>query len=138
MEIFSIIGFIIFSFLIAEFLGKKRQISFGWSFFFCLFLSPLIGFFITIGSNHINKTRPKPSQTQRIAGILILLVSLFGGATQLSSIFNEDNGGENIRYFLFSIGFSGLGYYLYELGKGKTFNDKAKKKPELSNEIKNE
>lgn len=27
--------------------GKKRKIGFGWSFFFCLFLSPIIGGIIT-------------------------------------------------------------------------------------------
>ncbi|MGL4363651.1 MAG: hypothetical protein ACRCSB_00410 [Bacteroidales bacterium] len=34
-------------FLIAN-AGKKRKIGFGWSFFFCLFLSPIIGGIITM------------------------------------------------------------------------------------------
>jgi len=34
-------------FLIAK-AGKKRKIGFGWSFFFCLFLSPIIGGIITM------------------------------------------------------------------------------------------
>ena len=39
---------IFISFLIAEYIGTKRNIGFGWSLFFCLFLSPLIGLLITL------------------------------------------------------------------------------------------
>jgi predicted phage tail protein len=34
-------------FLIAK-AGEKRKIGFGWSFFFCLFLSPIVGGIITM------------------------------------------------------------------------------------------
>ena len=36
------------SILIARYLGAKRNIGFGWSLFFCLLLSPVLGFIITI------------------------------------------------------------------------------------------
>lgn len=35
-------------FLIAQYAGSKRKIGFGWSLFFCIFLSPLIGGIITM------------------------------------------------------------------------------------------
>ena len=41
--------YLVIAALIAQ-LGKKRKIGFGWSFFFCLFLSPIIGLFITLAS----------------------------------------------------------------------------------------
>jgi len=34
-------------FLIAK-AGEKRKIGFGWSFFFCFFLSPIVGGIITM------------------------------------------------------------------------------------------
>ena len=49
--IFLAINFFI-SFLIAK-AGEKRKIGFGWSFFFCLFLSPIIGGIITMLSPKI-------------------------------------------------------------------------------------
>jgi predicted phage tail protein len=33
--------------------GEKRKIGFGWSFFFCLFFSPIIGGIITMLSPKI-------------------------------------------------------------------------------------
>lgn len=39
-------------FLIAK-AGEKRKIGFGWSFFFCLTLSPIIGGIITMLSSKI-------------------------------------------------------------------------------------
>ncbi len=44
-----IISFFVWYFLalgISETLGKKRKIGEEWSFFWCLVLSPVIGFFI--------------------------------------------------------------------------------------------
>jgi hypothetical protein len=48
---FYVVGLIVnvfLSFLIAEYLGSKRNIGFGWSLFFCLFFSPLLGLIITL------------------------------------------------------------------------------------------
>lgn len=42
------------AFLIAK-AGEKRKIGFGWSFFFCLFLSPIIGGIITMLSPKVFK-----------------------------------------------------------------------------------
>jgi len=42
---------LLIAFTIAHFLGSKRKIGFGWSFFFCIFLSPIIGLLITMLSS---------------------------------------------------------------------------------------
>lgn len=52
-------GFIVFAFLVnlllsllvAKLVGEKRNIGFGWTLFFCLFLSPLLGLLIALLSN---------------------------------------------------------------------------------------
>lgn len=49
MELVSLIMLIIISALVAL-LGKNRKIGYGWSLFFCLFLSPLIGLIIILCS----------------------------------------------------------------------------------------
>ncbi|MGF1532109.1 MAG: hypothetical protein ACFCUI_00270 [Bernardetiaceae bacterium] len=46
-ELFIVLLNICICFLIAK-VGEKRKIGFGWSFFFCLFLSPIIGGIITM------------------------------------------------------------------------------------------
>lgn len=45
---------ILISFLIAYFLGSRRKIGFGWSFFFSIFPHPIIGLIITLLSQKIN------------------------------------------------------------------------------------
>ena len=53
MEILIFLAINVFiSFLIAK-AGEKRKIGFGWSFFFFLFLSPIIGGIITMLSPKI-------------------------------------------------------------------------------------
>jgi hypothetical protein len=41
------------AFLIAHFLGSKRKIGFGWSFFFSVFPNPIVGLIITMLSRKI-------------------------------------------------------------------------------------
>lgn len=42
--------YIVPSALIAGFLGRNRKIGLGWSLFFCLFLSPIVGLIIVLFS----------------------------------------------------------------------------------------
>lgn len=53
VTLFLIINLVV-SLLIARYLGSRRNIGFGWSLFFCLFLSPFLGFIITILSGKKN------------------------------------------------------------------------------------
>lgn len=121
---------LLFAFLIAHFLGRKRQIGFGWSFFFCIFLSPIIGFIVTMLSRKYYEDDPTPSQGKKVAGwILIVLFSLsgIGGLIGAASGQASDSA---INAFFMAIGFIGLGFYLIELGKGKNFNTEALTKVE--------
>jgi hypothetical protein len=115
------------AFAIANFLGKKRQIGFGWSFFFCLFLSPLGGFITTMLSRKYYDANPQPSQTKKVIGwILIFLfgLSLLGNFIALGNVAPERMAIQLNALFV-AVGFIGLGIYLIELGKGKNFNTEA-------------
>lgn len=46
--LFILLIYLGLAFLIAHFLGSKRKIGFGWSFFFCVFPNPIIGLIITM------------------------------------------------------------------------------------------
>ncbi len=118
-------AFIGIAYFIANFLGRRRQIGFGWSFFFSLFLSPLLGFIITILSRKCYEQNPRPSKLKNVIGwILIILNSI--GAIGLSSR-REDGSfdGNAINTAFLIIGFVGFGYYLIEISKGKNFNDRS-------------
>lgn len=62
MNVIYFIGTLIVSALVAL-LGRNRKIGYGWSFFFCFFLSPLIGLIIILCSKRkktefINENQP--------------------------------------------------------------------------------
>lgn len=54
MEVFVLFFQVILSALIAL-LGSNRKIGYGWSFFFCLFLSPITGLIIILLSKKVDK-----------------------------------------------------------------------------------
>lgn len=122
-----ILIFGVIAFAIANYLGKKRQIGFGWSFFFCLFLSPFLGFIITMLSRKYYDENPTPSQGKTIIGwILIVLfsISLVGNLILLGKV-PPERMANILNVFFIAIGMIGLGFYLTELGKGKNFNTDA-------------
>lgn len=119
------IVFIAIAFAIAHYLGSKRQIGFGWSLFFCFFLSPIGGFITTMLSPKYYDQNPAPSQTKKVIGwILIVLFSLsaVGSFIRLSKLGND---GGILNALFMAIGFIGLGVYLIELSKGRNFNIEA-------------
>lgn len=113
-----LLGFLLFALGIAFGLGRKRQIGAGWAFFFCLTLSPLVGFLIVMLSPKYYEANPQPSKAKAYWGWGLMgffALGLIGNLMQLGS--NPDAGtGLSI-----SIGFIGLGYYLLERSKGKSF-----------------
>jgi hypothetical protein len=113
------------AFAIAHFLGRKRQIGFGWSFFFCLFLSPIGGFITTMLSRKYYESNPEPSSSKKIWGwvlIVLFALSTIGQLVRLGSGHGDSN---SINALFMAIGFVGLGFYLIELSKGKNFNSDA-------------
>jgi len=125
----AILLLLIFSFLLAYFFGKKRQIGLGWSLFFCFFLNPIIGFIIILLSRKYADPNPEPSKPKTIAGwalIAIASIVVLGGVNGLIVGFPENNNipvSMWIGWMFFYIGLIGLGYYMVQLGKGKNFND---------------
>jgi len=135
--VFMSIIMLIIAFAIAYFLGRKRQIGFGWSLFFCFFLSPLIGFIITMLSRKYYKENPEPSKLKRVIGWILIIFFSFGllgtydnythNQNNDNYIYNQNrynHKGISINDISFSIGFIGLGFYLIGLGKGRSFNSK--------------
>ena len=127
MFIIIIIIMLIIDFAIAYFLGRKRQIGFGWSLFFCFFLGPLIGFIITMLSRKYYKENPEPSKLKKIIGWILIIFFSFGLLGQLIPDNNytyNQNSYDHMNIISFSIGFIGLGFYLIGLGNGRSFNSK--------------
>src|SRR5690554_4151944 len=65
-------------FAVAYFLGRKRQIGFGWSLFFCIFLSPITGFIVTMLSPKYYDDNPAPSTGKKVAGWIMIVVFSLG------------------------------------------------------------
>lgn len=106
---------------IAYFFGKKRQIGFAWSFFFCLFLSPIGGFIITMLSRKYYDDAPQPSRAKKVIGWIIIVLfslSIIGNFITPGDIPPERVPGQ-LGAIFFAIGFIGLGCYLIDRGKGK-------------------
>lgn len=108
------------SFIIAKYLGEKRQIGLQWSFFFCVSLTPIIGFIITMASRKYYSDNPSPSLIKKIFGwffVVLGVLTLLGAAME-----DSYNYSPTILRILPQLGIIGLGYYLIEIGKGKRFD----------------
>lgn len=107
---------LIASFFIAARFGERKTIGFGWSLFFCIFFSPLIGALI------ISLSKPKDSPSFMLTrksliyyysmSIIYLIMSIlsFFYVIELSTeAFLND-----VLFFIFlSIGFSGAAIYMF-------------------------
>ncbi len=122
--------FIGIAFAIAYFLGMKRQIGFGWSFFFCLFLSPIGGLIITMLSRKYYAPNPEPSFSKKVWGWILIVLFSLSGFGQLMNLGSEYGGASSINALFIAIGLIGLGFYLLELGKGRNFNSEELTKSE--------
>lgn len=124
MEFFIvlIIFYLIIAFTIAHFFGRKRQIGFGFSLFFCICLNPIIGLIIVMLSRKYYDENPKPSTGKKVWGWILIIFSTLSVLRILIMRSIERNPGDNINQLVMSIGLFGLGYYLIKLGNGKTFN----------------
>ena len=52
--ILIVIGYFLFSHLIAQYIGAKREIGYGKSVFFSVLFSPLLGLLITLSSKKLS------------------------------------------------------------------------------------
>jgi len=111
--------------VVAHFLGRKRQIGFGLSFFFCLFLHPIGGLITTLLSRKYHAPNPERSNLKKVLGCILIVLSLIGFHIHLMRGLGDAS---TFKAFATAIGFVGLGFYLIALGKGKTFNVKSSTK----------
>lgn len=115
-DIYSFLIFIliypIFSFAIAYFLGKQRQIGFKWSMFFCLTLFPITGLIITMLSRKYSYKSKTKGTTKRILGQLIVF---FGIIFLLWFDIKFGNHNLKIGTLLPLSGLIGLGLYLIDI-----------------------
>ncbi|REL24823.1 hypothetical protein DYD21_16825 [Rhodohalobacter sp. SW132] len=121
--ILAVIGLII-----ADYLGRKRQIGFHRSLFFSITLTPIFGLLITLFTKQSAKPTPNPSILKKIIGWSVII---FG----ISSITNivppyvlaynlsiSDHLGVILIRFLLSVGSIGYGTFLVARSNGKRYD----------------
>ncbi len=111
--------------IISFFIGRKRQIGFLWSLFFCCTLTPVLGFLVTIFSIKYDKPNPNYSRSNLQWGYALIVIFAGGMLSQLLKKINDPQ----LFYLpldtiVFQIGMLGLGIYLTQIGYGKSFNKK--------------
>ena len=109
-----------FAYLIAQYLGRNRQIGFGWALFFSFFLSPIGGIIITILSPKNFENNQEPSSTKNIIGWILIVFFSFNVLMKIFTLENVPTEHLSMQINSISIGFGfiGLGYYLILLSKG--------------------
>lgn len=116
------------SYVVANYLGSKRQIGFGWSLFFCLTLTIVGGLIVTLLSRKYNSDNATPPSRAKIVIGWILIIffslSILGNCIGLSSA-SPERIEIIVKMLSLAVGFVGLGIYLIKLGKNNDFNTKA-------------
>lgn len=120
--IFYTIIFLVIALAVAYFLGSKRQIGFGWSFFFSFFLSPLGGFIATMLSPKYYNPNPEPSTTKKVIGWILVAYSVLTGILMLKKVGSGHYSVMDLNSLFMDIGFTGLGIYLIMRADGTSFN----------------
>jgi MFS family permease len=112
-------------FAIAYFLGRKRQIGLGWSLFFSLFFSPIIGFLATMLSPKYYDPDPEPSGVKRVIGWII--AGFFGVGVIVAPVSAGMINGPAaaLQQLFLAIGMVGVGAYLIGRGKGNSYSSTA-------------
>lgn len=127
MILIAFILYFLISAIIADKLGRNRQIGLNWSLFFCLLATPIVGVIIIYLSKKLTDPPPIRSILKIVIGIFLLI--LFG---MLLMKFLENPHWDfilNIYITLIS-----LGIYLIGIGFGKVYN-KLYKGPENHHSI---
>ena len=110
-DVFAQIGFLgVINFLIAHFLGKKRQIGFWWSFILGFFLMPIISIFVVLSSKKNIENFYLPTKSnENWAWFLIIFgsMSLAGQYMAIVDKVSAPTAGMNLAF-----GFILLGFYL--------------------------
>jgi hypothetical protein len=105
---------------IAQFIGTKKRIGFGWSFFFSFFLSPLIGLVFSIISPRLNNLKPATEGLKAVSVVVGSLCGIFSVMILFNLIATpayerELRGvqGSTLYNLWMATGFGGLSIYLF-------------------------
>ena len=107
----------IINFLIAYFLGKKRQIGFWWSFILGFFLMPIVSIFVVLSSKKNNENYNAKTKSNENWGWFLIIFSSMSLIGQYMSF--QDRVSTSSKGMTFSFGFLLLGIYLFDLEKRK-------------------
>jgi len=119
--------FFTLAFLIAFFIGSKKNIGIGYSFFLSIFLSPIIGLIITAASSRYDADKLVESKSRKIIGILLSIfgVSIFllsFGNYHVMAQYHDTSTSEGLEMIMsLGCGLFTLGLYQYNRGLGKTY-----------------
>jgi len=103
--------YLVFTALIGA-MGSKRYIGTGWSVFFCVTLSPIIGFILTIISPKKVEGYESPIVKYRFIGIIVSSIFLLAGLLALiGACMGLGSSEPPFKAIVICIGFIGLGIY---------------------------
>ncbi|HAI76478.1 MAG TPA: hypothetical protein DCM08_09530 [Microscillaceae bacterium] len=106
--------------VIAHFLGRYRQMGFGWCLFFCIFFTPIVGFIAVMLNSKYYDPTPKPSSTKFYVGLVMVVLFSIGIIGFLSNPKILSLNPNSIGLY---IGFVGWGIYLIQRSYGVSFHD---------------
>ena len=116
------------SYVVANYLGSKRRIGFGWSLFFCLTLTIIGGLIVTLLSRKDYSDAKPPSRAKIVIGWILIIfysLSILGICIELMGGASPERIEIRVKMLSLAVGFVGLGIYLIKLGKSNDFNTKA-------------
>jgi len=123
----TVLGQLIFNMLIgvfiAWFLGRKRIIGFGWSFFFCC-LNFLFGLIITWMSPIYQSADLSPSTLRKVLGWLMILFGALGFWGVIYAIATGRNTESLGGSLVLVPALIGGGIYLIKRSSGKSFHSR--------------
>lgn len=121
-----LIAALILSFFVSQ-VGRKREMGPRWSFFFCFFFSPLLGYLITITSHKISK-RPIVTDPPNFVSFILALIYLAVCGFLIYQVISTSLSLEEISLIItLAIGFFGSALYVSRIEslrwKGDDIND---------------
>ena len=112
------IFYVFISAILPFYVGKKRQIGFGWSWWFSITMSPILGLIVILLSKELSEGPPSKSKVKVLIGRILIIIAV------LSVVMNFSNMVQNIYAIMSTVAYFSLGVYLIGLGKGKVYNKK--------------